>query len=97
MKMPEAQGKNWIVACQDNLSAVVEGWAIASDNARALASFFIEQIIFRYGTVGELVTDNGLSLAGEFAWLVNKYNIYKIKILLNVAVLVTVGTFLCSI
>ena len=25
MKMPEAQGKNWIVACQDNLSAVVEG------------------------------------------------------------------------
>ena len=80
MKMPEAQGKNWIVACRDDLSSVAEGRALASDNARALASFFIEQIIFRYGTVGEVITDNGPSLAGEFTRLVNKYNIHQIKI-----------------
>ena len=80
MKMPEAQGKNWIVACRDDLSSVAEGRALASDNARALASFFIEQIIFHYGTVGEVVTDNGPSLAGEFARLVNKYNIHQVKI-----------------
>jgi hypothetical protein len=80
MKMPEAQGKNWIVACQDDLSGASEGRALASDKARALASFFIEQIIFRYGTVGEVVTDNGPSLAGDFARMVNKYNIHQIKI-----------------
>ena len=80
MKMPEAQGKNWIVACRDDMSSVCEGRALASDNARALASFFIEQIIFRYGTVVEVVTDNGPSLAGEFTRLVTKYNIYQIKI-----------------
>ena len=80
MKMPEAQGKNWIVACRDDLSGNAEGRAIASDNARALASFFIEQIIFRYGTVGEIVTDNGPSLEGEFTRLVTKYNIHRIKI-----------------
>ena len=80
MKMPEAQGKNWIVACRDDLSGVSEGRALASDKARALASFFIEQIIFRYGTVGEVVTDNGSSLEGEFARIVKKYNIHHIKI-----------------
>jgi transposase InsO family protein len=80
MKMPEAQGKNWIVACRDDLSGTAEARALAADNARALASFFIEQVIFRYGTVIELVTDNGSSLGGEFARLVSKYNIHQIKI-----------------
>ena len=80
MKMPEAQGKNWIVACRCDLSGASEGRALASDNGRALASFFIEQVIFRYGTVGELVTDNGASLEGEFTRMVNKYNIHRIKI-----------------
>ena len=81
MKILEAKGKNWIVACQDDMSSVFKGWALASDNARALASFFMEQIIFHYGTVGEVVTDNGPSLRGEFSQIVNKYNIHQIKIL----------------
>jgi hypothetical protein len=80
MKMPEAQGKNWIVACRDDTSGNTEGRALASDNAKALASFFVEQIIFRYGTVVIVVTDNGASLGGEFARIVNKYNIHQIKI-----------------
>ena len=80
MKMPEAQGKKWIVTCRDDLSGTTEGRALASDNARAVASFFIEQIIFRYGTVEVVITDNGPSLGGEFARLVNKYNIHQIRI-----------------
>jgi hypothetical protein len=80
MKMPEAQGKGWIVACRDDLSGVSEGRALASDNARAIALFFIEQIIFRYGTVGEVVTDNGPSLEGEFTRMVEKYNLHRIRI-----------------
>ena len=80
MKMPEAQGKKWIVACRDDTSGGTEARAITSDNARTLALFFIEQIICRYGTVGELVTDNGPSLSGEFLRMVNKFNIHQIKI-----------------
>ena len=53
---------------------------MALDNARALASFFMEQIIFRCSTVGEVVTDNRPSLRGEFSQIVNKYNIHQIKI-----------------
>ena len=80
MKMPEVKGKNWIMACRDDMSSVSKGRALALDNARALASFFMEQIIFCYGTVGEVVTDNRPSLRGEFSWIVNKYNIHQIKI-----------------
>ena len=70
MKMPESQGKNWIVACRDDLSGTTEARAIASDNAKTIAKFFKEQIIYRYGTVEEVVTDNGPSLMGEFAQIV---------------------------
>ena len=80
MKMPEAQGKSWIVACRDDLSGVTEGRAIASDNAKTLAKFFKEQIIYRYGTVEEVVTDNGPSMMGEFAQIIKKFNIHQIKI-----------------
>ena len=80
MKMPEAQGKKWIVACRDDLSFNMEARALASDNAKAIASFFIEQVIFRYGTVGMIVTDNGSLLEGEFSQLVKKYNIHHIRI-----------------
>lgn len=80
MKMPEAQGKNWIVACRDDLSGNTEARAIASDNAKTLAKFFKEQIIYRYGTVEEIVTDNGPSLMGEFGRIVLKFNVRHIKI-----------------
>lgn len=80
MKMPEAQGKNWIVACRDDLSGTTEGRAIASDNAKTLAKFFKEQIIYRYGAVGEIVTDNGPSLKGEFAQIVKEFNVHHIRI-----------------
>src|ERR1700760_129380 len=80
MKMPEGQGKNWIVACRDDLSGTTEARAIASDNAKTLAKFFKEQIIYRYGTVDEIVTDNGPSLMGEFAQMVQKFNVRHIKI-----------------
>ena len=80
MKMPEAQGKSWIVACRDDLSGITEARAMASDNAKNLAKFFKEQIIYRYGTVEEVVTYNGPSMMGEFAQLVKKFNIHQIRI-----------------
>ena len=80
MRMPLAQKYQWLVACRDDLSGASESRALVSDTGRALASFFLEQVIFRYGTVGEVVTDNGPSLEGEFTKIVQKYNIYRIKI-----------------
>jgi hypothetical protein len=80
MKMPEAGGKKWIVICKEDISGVCEGRALAKDNARNIAQFFKEQILYRYGIVLEVVTDNGPSLAGEFAKLAKEFNLKQIKI-----------------
>ena len=80
MKMPEAEGKKWIVVCREDIAGVCEGKALAKDNARSIAVFFKEQILYRYGAVPEVVTDNGPSLAGEFAKLAKEFGVKQIKI-----------------
>ena len=80
MKMPEAGRYKWIIACWEDISGICEARALAKDNARGIALFFKEEIIYRYGTVLEVVTDNGPSLAGEFAKLAKEFGIKQIKI-----------------
>jgi len=80
MKMPEAGGKKWIVMCREDIAGVCEGRALAKDNARSIAVFFKEQILYRYGAVAEVVTDNGPSLRGEFEKLAKEFGIKQIKI-----------------
>jgi len=80
MKMPEAGGKKWIVMCREDISGVCEGRGLAKDNACSIAVFFKEQIIYQYGAVGEVVTDNGPSLRGEFEKLAKECGIKQIKI-----------------
>ena len=80
MKMPEAQGKKWIVVCREDVAGVCEAQALAKDNTRSIAIFFRDQILYRYGAIPEVVTDNGPSLAGEFAKLAKEFNVKHIKI-----------------
>ena len=80
MKMPPARGKQWLIGCRDDLSGVTECKAIARDTAKAIAKFFLERIILRYGFVLEVVTDNGPSFAKEFAQLMKQYGLHHIKI-----------------
>ena len=80
MKMPEAEGKKWIVVCREDISGVSEARALTKDNARSIALFFKEQILFRYGAIPEVVTDNGPSLMGEFAKLAQEFHVNQIKI-----------------
>ena len=80
MKMPKAQGMQWLVACRDDLSGVTECKALKRDTAKAIAKFFYHQIILRYGTVIEVVTDNGPSFFKEFKELLEDYGIKQITI-----------------
>ena len=80
MKMPLARGKQWLIGCRDDLSGVTECKAIARDTAKAIAKFFLERIILRYGFVQEVVTDNGPSFSKEFAELMKQYGLHHIKI-----------------
>ena len=80
MKMPLAKGKQWLVACRDDLSGVTECKAITRDRAKVIARFFLRRIILRYGIVQEVVTDNGPSFCKEFAELLKQYGVHHIKI-----------------
>ena len=80
MKVPNAGKLSWIVAARDDLSGATECKAISHNDATHLASFFWEQVICRYGTIGEVVTDNGSSMENTFAVLMEKYGIPQIRI-----------------
>jgi transposase InsO family protein len=80
MHMPKARGKQWLVACRDDLSGITECKAIARDRAKTIAKFFLNRIILRYGTVLEVVTDNGPSFKKEFAEVLQKYGVKQIRI-----------------
>ena len=80
MHMPKAKGKQWLVACRDDLSGVTECKALARDRAKAIAKFFLHRIILRYGIVQEVVTDNGPSFQKEFKVLLADYGVKQIKI-----------------
>ena len=82
MKMPKStyKKKEWLVGCRDDLSGVTECKAIARDQAKVIARFFLKHIILRYGNVLEVVTDNGPSFAKEFADLLRQFGIQHIKI-----------------
>ena len=80
MKMPPAHGMNWIVLCRDDSSGATEGRALPRDPSKHLAAFFREQILYRYGAIKEVVTDNGPSLLGAFERLAKDFNVQQIKI-----------------
>lgn len=80
MKMPRAGIFEWIVAARDDLSGATECRAISNNDSKSMAKFFLEQIITRYGAVGEVVTDNGSPLSNEFQELLEKYGIPQIRI-----------------
>ena len=78
--MPRAGKYRYIVIARDDLSRAPEGRALRSLKARFMANFFWEEIICRYGAVGEVVTDNGPEVSAAFANLLERYGIPHIRI-----------------
>lgn len=80
MYMPLAKGYRYIIAARDDLSGAAEGKALRALTAKAVAQFFWEQILCRYGAVQEVTTDNGPEVKSAFAKLMDRYGIPHIKI-----------------
>ena len=80
MLMPKERGFRYLVAARDGLSLAAEGRALRNNTADSLARFFWEEIICRYGAIGEVVTDNGSEVKGAFRRLVQQYGIPHIRI-----------------
>jgi len=81
MVMPKGIGKKrCFIACRDDLSGKTEGKALTHETAKEAATFFLHNIILRYGIVQEVVTDNGSAFQKEFKKLLAQYGIKHIQI-----------------
>jgi hypothetical protein len=85
MNMPEAPGGDegdfrYIVAAKDDLSGATEARALRYADAQEMMEFFRDQILYKYGMVQEIVTDNGSENQGEFKELLQQMGLHHIKI-----------------
>lgn len=80
MYMPVARGYRYLIAARDDLSGAAEGRALKELTAKAVAQFFWEQIIYRYGAVYQVTTDNGPEVKEAFSKLMQRYGIPQVKI-----------------
>ena len=80
MNLPRAQSYRYIIQARCSLTGYPEFRMLRSDSAKATAKFVFEDVICRWGSVFEIVTDNGPSFSADFARELGKYNIFHIKI-----------------
>ena len=80
MVMPKAQGYHYIVAARDNLSGAAAGWKLKKASAHAVSQFIFEELICRYGSIAEIVTENGSEVKGATAELLQRHGIPQIRI-----------------
>jgi Integrase core domain len=80
MMMPKAQGYQYIVAARDDLSGAAEGHKLKKGSARAVAQFIFEELICRYGSIAEIVMDNGSEAKGATDELLRRHGIPQIRI-----------------
>lgn len=80
MYMPKVNKFEYIVAARDDLTGAAEGRALRNLKATTLAKFFFEEILCRYGAVGQVTTDNGSEVQGAFTELMDRYGLPRITI-----------------
>ncbi len=77
---PVSNKCRYIVHTHDSLSSWPEARALQQENAKAIAVWFFEDVICRWGCPNEIVTDNGGPWVTVIQWLSDKYGITSIKI-----------------
>ncbi|SJL08053.1 uncharacterized protein ARMOST_11412 [Armillaria ostoyae] len=81
MIMSPASNKcKYIVHARDSLSSWPEARALQNENTKAIAIWFFEDVICRWGCPYEIVTDNGGPWVAVIQWLKDKYGITGIRI-----------------
>jgi hypothetical protein len=68
------------VAARDDLSGACEAKALRKANSTELVEFFKNQILFKYGMVQHIVTDNGGENQAKFQQLLKHLDLHHIKI-----------------
>ena len=80
MVMPRSAGYRYIVQARCALTAYPEWRMLHSENTSALASFIFEDILYCWGALAKIVTDNGPAFVQALDVLTDWYNIPHIRI-----------------
>ena len=73
--MPWSAGYRYIVQARCVLTAYPKWQMLSSENASTLTSFIFEDILFCWGALAEIVTDNGPAFVQALDVLTDQYNI----------------------
>lgn len=80
MHMPLCDGKTYLVHGRCSLSGYPEYRALASENGESIADWIFEDVICRWGSLYEIVTDNGSVYLKALKILRDRYNLHHISI-----------------
>jgi hypothetical protein len=80
MHMPTSSGYKYIVQGRCSLIYWPEWAMLTKENAAALGKWILHDIIYRWGLLLEIVTDNGPAFLKALAWLEKHYHIKHIRI-----------------
>ena len=80
MHLTPSSGYKYIVQGRCSLTHWPEWEMLRTETAKTLAHFILHQIIYRWGTLLEIVTDNGPAFIKAVDYLAKKYHIKHIRI-----------------
>ena len=78
MLMPHSGGYRYIVQARCALSAYPEWRMLCFENSTTLSSFIFEDLLCRWGSLSEIVTDNGPTFVQALDILTDRYGIRHI-------------------
>lgn len=78
--MPKNGSYRYVHHACDALTSYAEGRGATSDSSIVIADFIFQDILCRWGGLGELVTDNGPAYIGALDILAKRYRIRHIRI-----------------
>jgi transposase InsO family protein len=80
MYMPSSHGYNYIIHAACSLSGFEEGRMLRRETQRTIGDFIFEELVCRWSSIVEIVTDNGTPFIAALEYLAEKYNIRHIRI-----------------
>jgi hypothetical protein len=80
MHMPPSGGFKYIAQARCSLTAWPEFRRLRQENARSLGDWIFEDLLCRWGSLREIITDNGAPFLAALDYLAQKYKIYHIRV-----------------
>ena len=80
MHLPRSGGFSYIVQGQCSLTHYPEFWMLRKETAQALGDWIFQDILCRWGTLVEIVSDNGKPFIATLSYLKKKYHVKHIRI-----------------